>query len=91
MTLYDRPRTDPIASHAYTLPVVREVPIGSPADSDVPPATPTGRLRGRRARLVSVVLSPVTIAERSLRDTEQRPSQRRLVALSLLRCPDRER
>jgi hypothetical protein len=40
---------------------------------------------------VSVVLSPVTIAERSLRDTEQMSSQRRLVALSLLRCPDRER
>jgi hypothetical protein len=23
----DRPRTEPIAPHAYTLPVVREVPI----------------------------------------------------------------
>jgi hypothetical protein len=39
MPRYDRPRTDSIASHVYTLPVVREVPIGSPADSDVPPVT----------------------------------------------------
>jgi hypothetical protein len=29
MTRHDRPRTDPIAAHAYTLPVVREVPIGA--------------------------------------------------------------
>jgi hypothetical protein len=34
----------------------------------------------------------VTIAEQTLRDagpTVRRPSQRELVALSLLRCPDR--
>jgi hypothetical protein len=30
MTIYERPRTDPIAGHAYTLPVVREVPIRAP-------------------------------------------------------------
>jgi hypothetical protein len=41
---------------------------------------------------VSAVVSPVTIAERSLRDAdERRASQRRLVALSLLRCPDPQR
>jgi hypothetical protein len=37
------------------------------------------------------MLSPVTIAERTLRDckaTERRMSQRHLVALSLLRCAD---
>jgi hypothetical protein len=27
MTVQDRPRKDPIADHAYTLPVVREIPI----------------------------------------------------------------
>jgi hypothetical protein len=27
MTLDDRRRTDPAATHAYTVPVVREVPI----------------------------------------------------------------
>jgi hypothetical protein len=27
MTLHDRRRTDPVATHAYTVPVVREVPI----------------------------------------------------------------
>ena len=27
MTVHESPRTDPIAGHAYTLPVVREVPI----------------------------------------------------------------
>ena len=27
MTIADRPRTEPIAGRAYTLPVVREVPI----------------------------------------------------------------
>ena len=26
MTLHDRRRTDPVAAHAYTLPIVREVP-----------------------------------------------------------------
>jgi hypothetical protein len=31
MLLHDRPRTDPIAAHAYTLPVVREVPIAADA------------------------------------------------------------
>jgi hypothetical protein len=40
MTTFNRTRTDPIASHAYTLPVVREVPIraGASADSAGPPA-----------------------------------------------------
>ena len=32
MTVHDRPRTEPIAGRAYTLPVVREVP---------PPGSPT--------------------------------------------------
>lgn len=27
MTLHDRRRTDPAATHAYTVPVVREVPV----------------------------------------------------------------
>lgn len=36
MTSHDRPRTDPIAAHAYTLPVVREVPIGPSPTSGVP-------------------------------------------------------
>jgi hypothetical protein len=36
------------------------------------------------------MLAPVTIAERTLRDAQETAaSQRRLVALSLLRCPDR--
>jgi hypothetical protein len=37
------------------------------------------------------MLSPVTLAERTLREheaTERRASQRRMVALSLLRCGD---
>jgi hypothetical protein len=38
VTTLIRPRTDPIASHAYTLPVVREIPIRSGAPSD--PADP---------------------------------------------------
>jgi hypothetical protein len=38
MPAHDRPRTDPIASHAYTLPVVREVPIRAGAPSE--PAEP---------------------------------------------------
>jgi hypothetical protein len=36
MIVNQRPRTDPIATHAYTLPVVREAPIAagpSPAPS----------------------------------------------------------
>jgi hypothetical protein len=33
MTILDRPRTAPIAAHAYTLPVVRELPIGSGSPS----------------------------------------------------------
>jgi hypothetical protein len=33
MTSHDRPRTDPIAAHAYTLPVVRELPIGAGSPS----------------------------------------------------------
>ena len=38
MTIDDRTRTEPIATHAYTLPVVREVPIaGSVSASLVPP------------------------------------------------------
>jgi hypothetical protein len=27
MTVHDRPRREPSAGHAYTLPVVREVPV----------------------------------------------------------------
>jgi hypothetical protein len=27
MTLHDRRRTDPVVTHAYTVPVVHEVPI----------------------------------------------------------------
>jgi len=27
MTLHDHRRTDPVAAHAYTLPIVREVPV----------------------------------------------------------------
>jgi hypothetical protein len=44
MTSQDRPRTDPIAAHAYTLPVVREVPIGSssPASEQHGLAQPVG-------------------------------------------------
>jgi hypothetical protein len=41
MTHRDRPRTDPIAAHAYTLPVVREVPIAAG-----PASTPRDDLRG---------------------------------------------
>jgi hypothetical protein len=29
MTIHDRRRTHPVAAHAYTLPVVREVPVGA--------------------------------------------------------------
>jgi hypothetical protein len=35
MTIKVRTRTEPIAAHAYTLPVVREVPIA--ASSSAPP------------------------------------------------------
>jgi hypothetical protein len=40
MLTQDLPETDPIASHAYSLPTVREVPIGTRAPSDAadPPA-----------------------------------------------------
>jgi hypothetical protein len=40
VTTFVRPRTHPIASHAYTLPVVREIPIrsGDPRDSADPVA-----------------------------------------------------
>jgi hypothetical protein len=38
VTTLIRLRTDPIASHAYTLPVVREIPIRSEAPSQ--PAVP---------------------------------------------------
>jgi hypothetical protein len=31
MTSHDRPRTDPIAAHVYTMPVVRELPRGAGA------------------------------------------------------------
>jgi len=34
VTTFIRLRTDPIASHAYTLPVVREIPIRSGAPDD---------------------------------------------------------
>ena len=85
-------RKDPIASHAYTLPVVREIPIQAGASSGYPSAfwrPTTGRLCGRRPRVVTTMLAPVTIAERTLREsaaTDRPTSQRRLVALSLLRC-----
>ena len=38
MTVQELPRTDLNAAHAYTLPVVREVPIraGAPAPSPAP-------------------------------------------------------
>jgi hypothetical protein len=40
MTVHDRPRTEPIAGHAYTLPVVREVPLpGSLSASVHPPGS----------------------------------------------------
>ena len=37
MTVYERPSTEPIADHAYTLPVVREVPVRAtqPASHDL--------------------------------------------------------
>ena len=37
MTIDDRPRTEPIASHAYTLPIVREVPIAGSASASLDP------------------------------------------------------
>jgi hypothetical protein len=37
MTIYDRPRMDPIAGHAYTLPVVREVPVPGALSASVDP------------------------------------------------------
>ena len=37
MTTYERPRMDPIAGHAYTLPVVREVPIPGALSVSVDP------------------------------------------------------
>ena len=37
MTIDDRPRTEPIAGHAYTLPVVREVPIAGSASAPLDP------------------------------------------------------
>jgi hypothetical protein len=40
MTLHDRRRTDPVTSHAYTVPIVREVPIGS----GLAPAAPVHQL-----------------------------------------------
>jgi hypothetical protein len=35
MTSHDRPRMDPIAGHAYTLPVVREVPVAGTVAASV--------------------------------------------------------
>jgi hypothetical protein len=37
MTVHERPRTDPIAGHAYTLPVVREVPVPRPLSASRDP------------------------------------------------------
>lgn len=37
MTIADRPRTDPIADHVYTLPVVREVPIPGSLSASLEP------------------------------------------------------
>lgn len=37
MTIADRPRTEPIAGHAYTLPVVREVPIAGSVSASLGP------------------------------------------------------
>ena len=37
MTIDDRRRTEPIAGHAYTLPVVREVPIAGSLSASVEP------------------------------------------------------
>ena len=37
MTIHDRPRTEPIAGHAYTLPVVREVPIAGSLSASLEP------------------------------------------------------
>jgi hypothetical protein len=36
MSLHERPRTDPVATHAYTVPIVREVPIHA---GSAPPAS----------------------------------------------------
>ena len=37
MTIDDRRRTEPIASHAYTFPVVREVPIAGSVSASLDP------------------------------------------------------
>jgi hypothetical protein len=37
MTVHDRPRTEPIAGRAYTLPVVREVPIAGSSPASLEP------------------------------------------------------
>ena len=92
MTIHDRRRTDPVATHAYTVPVVRELPgclsghaapgpTSSGAGSPTPP-TP---------RLVNAMLSPIAsgdLVRNGSVPAERRPSQRQLVAWSLLRCPD---
>ena len=88
----DRRRTDP-AVHAYTVPVVREVPIGhgSGQASSEPHAGAASRLRRRLARLVTVMRTPIAPADRPWHrvvPVERRTSQRELVAWSLLRCPD---
>ena len=46
MTVNDRPRTEPVAGHTYTLPVVREVPrTGSPSAPSAPCDAPSPRTR----------------------------------------------
>ena len=43
MTVHDRPRTEPIAGRAYTLPVVRENPLPGSLSAPVEPAGPEQR------------------------------------------------
>ncbi len=43
MTVHDRPRTEPVAGRAYTLPVVREDPRPGPLSAPVNPAGPEQR------------------------------------------------
>ena len=93
MTIQTRRRTAPVHAHAYTLPVVREIVIGTGASTDLPIRARSNQRRPMQPLSAPVPTGPaaVTLAEEALRRSEPPErvhSQRRLVAMSLLRCPD---
>ena len=90
MTLSDRRRTDP-AFRAYTVPVVRGGPDRPRLRAGIFRATPAGAAGRRLECLVTAMRSPIASVDRPryrIVPAERIPSQRELVAWSLMTCPD---